>query len=320
MMGLTQIKKFYAGQREDWPLFNENVRQMQKARLREIRVDGFQIRLQHNAQRMRSSCAGVQPQDIASRPCFLCPEQRPSQQKSLLWGAYEILVNPFPVLPFHLTVVSVEHRPQSLKEVLGDFVDLAMILEGHTVFYNGPRSGASAPDHLHFQSVQDCLPVFSDPLFVEENWKVSESFPGITLYIERGLRKYWCFRGTPDSLAFCVRKLWEEGFFQMEEYMPEEAGNEPDWNWMATSSEGILTLLIFPRTAHRPSCFYRGKGRRLISPGALDMAGLLILPREEDFLSLTIEEIREVFEEVSPAAEAWDSPSQGSQYSWKEIL
>ena len=59
-----------------------------------------------------------------------------------------------PVFSPHFTVSHLDHRPQAIAEQIDAFLRLmADFGSGWTVLYNGPRCGASAPDHLHFQAV-----------------------------------------------------------------------------------------------------------------------------------------------------------------------
>ena len=81
----------------------------------------------------------------------------PEEQKGILYrGDYLILCNPMPVFFPHFTVSHLDHRPQIITEQIDTFLQLIADLgPGWAVLYNGPRvtTGASAPDHLHFQII-----------------------------------------------------------------------------------------------------------------------------------------------------------------------
>ena len=74
--------------------------------------------------------------------------------------------------------------------------------------------------------------------------------------------------------------------------MPESE-EEPMMNILAWTSKPsgtkpkYLVSVVIPREKHRPDCYFKtGNEQCLVSPGALDMAGLMITPRETDFKNL----------------------------------
>lgn len=208
--------------------------------------------VQWNPARAVSTLAKVDKATLAKRPCFLCRENRPAVQEALgiLGGRWEVLINPFPILHRHLTIVSAEHTPQRLtRQDFEDMLEISRALPDFVVFYNGARCGASAPDHKHLQAgLASALPPFPTQ--------------------------------TADALWLDIKAL------------PVPAGrDEADFNLLVLNGRGRL----IPRSRHRPAC-YR-EGTCLVSPGALDMAGLVITPREEDFRSLTAPQIAGILAE-----------------------
>jgi hypothetical protein len=82
--------------------------------------------------------------------------------------------------------------------------------------------------------------------------------------------------------------------------------SEPRINLISWRQEGgigredEIVTLIFPRKKHRPDCYFaEGDEKILVSPGALDMGGLIITPREEDFHKITAEHVATILKEVT---------------------
>ena len=236
--------------------------------------------------RVASTTAKVDAASVAIRPCFLCAANRPPEQRGLPFGdGFTLLCNPFPVVARHLTVVHDEHRPQRLDGSLGTLLDLAAALPGSFAVYNGPRCGASAPDHLHLQAGA----LGELPLVAE-----AAGAPGPALET-RGARAL-LFRGDRARLLDEARRALE--------VLGDVARQEPEpWcNVVAWREDGgALVLVLFPRGRHRPEAFHTGA--RTVSPAALDMSGLLVTPFRSDFDALTGEEVAAVYREVSLAEE-----------------
>lgn len=262
---------------------------------------------QWNPARMQSTGAKVDSESIGQRTCFLCEVNRPLEQTEVpVMGQYHLLVNPFPILPQHFTIVHHTHRPQLIKEAYIDMMRMTQQLGNMLLFYNGPRSGASAPDHLHMQAV----PRGIVPL--ERDWNEMYRFRRSRLYpiteneyVEAlrlepladslgvyTLKEYLCpgyviVSKTPDANNHLFQKLYKA-------MKTEEGDDEPRMNilsWMQTSTvdnEVYIISIIIPRTKHRPDMYFsEGSDKLMVSPGALDMAGLIVTPREEDFRKLT---------------------------------
>ena len=293
---MMDVRKFYEEQLAEWPEFRQRVEQLKEVTLREFKINGFTIRAQFNPARAVSSGAKLDKASIASRKCFLCGENRPTVQRGLKMNErFTLLVNPFPILREHFTIACDEHRPQEIKNSLSDMLDFAQQMPDHILFYNGPRCGASAPDHLHFQAVA------KGQLPLEKEWRKAEKrvlseWNGHRLeqLVDYGRRCLHAESERKDALA----SLFNQTYTQ---YMMMEGGNEePRLNLFAMYEEGRWHLFIFPRKTHRPTQYYaEGEAYRMISPGAIDMAGVLVLPRKEDFDALSISELTDVFSQVS---------------------
>ena len=211
------LDKFVRDQLSVWPLAAANFRALKDAQTRELPVGGLTVRIQHNPARIRSSAAKVDKASIEARSCFLCADARPKEQRTLKFEGrkgrkYDILVNPYPIFPGHLTIARDRHVDQSIWKCLTDMADLAHHYTGLTVFYNGPRCGASAPDHMHFQACpRGMLPLENavdrqldthgeDLAFltsVKRSFSITSNLRGASLCCAPVLRNPWpnCFTG-----------------------------------------------------------------------------------------------------------------------------
>jgi hypothetical protein len=292
-------RQLLAEQRVSWPDLAGGMEALEGVRNRDIGCNGFAVRLQYNPGRIRSTTAAVGEKKETGRSCFLCLDQLPQGQKGVLYGKeYLILCNPAPVLASHLTVCHVQHRPQRIAGSLGSFTRLMVDLgEGWTVLYNGPRCGASAPDHLHFQ----VLPAGHMPLEWEMCREGRSGSPGdiggVLIYrLERMGRAVVVIQGDRDE-AVLARALTV--FLQtLGRACP--AGQEPMINIIGFCRDDKLCLLVFPRRKHRPEAFFEeGETRIVVSPGVIDMGGLVITPLEKDFNNLDAPVMEGIFSEVS---------------------
>ncbi len=281
---------------------------------------------QHNPCRIVSTGAKIDAKTIAARPCFLCDKNRPSQQISLpIEGKYQVLVNPFPILQHHLTISARRHKPQTLAGGLGALVSkLAWNMPRYVVFYNGPHSGASAPDHAHLQAgLRGTIPI-------ERDWKKLEPrleklFPlnshDILTFEQRGykhrkfgiyyLKGYACpalvIRGEHSGSAELINMLTAalahsaRHDHDAKTQQSEAEVNVVSWRqYDEVLADSDIVTIVFPRSKHRPECYYtQGVDGYLISPGAVDMAGLIVTPRKEDYDKLTYEKASEILREVS---------------------
>ena len=256
------------------------------------------IKAQHNPARIVSTGAAIDKATISSRPCFLCQANRPEEQITKHADAgFEILVNPYPILPVHFTIPAVTHQPQRIDR---HYAEMHRFLEQHpdlTVFYNGPQCGASAPDHMHFQAGT------SGVLPLQEAWqKLQRELE--TLFSVNDDNEISVIKGWP-SPALLIKSDGIETdktlFKLVYDALPISDGQpEPMMNIVSWMSGGHCLSVIFPRKKHRPDCYYGHECQKmLVSPGALDMAGLIITPRKEDYDAITLEQAVGILREVS---------------------
>lgn len=266
------------------------------AERRNFNIGDMPVSVQFNPGRILSTAAKVDSESISNRPCFLCRANRPTEQMAGdIDPEWSLLVNPFPIFPVHFTIVSKSHEPQSAPPI--DMASFAEKLPETTVFFNGAKAGASAPDHLHCQAVlKSELPLLK---IAERYHSVKESGWMLSSDFQLDL---------PFIFISCVIRPDFEGM-RLLAAIPEVTGidkisglKDPGLvnTFFWTDDSGIMRALIIPRKAHRPSHYFKeGNDRRVISPGAIDMAGIIITPRKEDFTSVSSQEIKEIFNEVA---------------------
>ena len=288
------MNAFFESQLAEWEFARRNFEALRRIETKTFDLDGFSIRVQFNPARIVSSAAKVDAASVVARKCFLCSENQPPEQRGLPWGdGYRVLVNPYPIFARHFTIPAAEHVPQSIADRYGDMLALARCFDREVVFYNGPRCGASAPDHAHFQAVgKGAMPLEAEVgRFATE--KVLEA-SGAAAYATRDyLRGGFVIRSADASAAAaCFGKLYEAL-----EVLPADA--EPMMNVLTWYDSDGWTSCVFPRTKHRPACFYgEGATDLLVSPASVDLAGVMIVPRKDDFVKITAENIRAIFNEV----------------------
>ena len=266
-------------------------------------------RLQFNPARILSSAAKVDAASLAERPCFLCAKNRPKAQLSVSFtDDYEILVNPYPIFPYHLTIPAIQHQPQRIARRLGIMLQLAQQLNEFVVFYNGPKCGASAPDHAHFQAGnQGILPIEQEPFFKKEG----ELPPIVAEYQEATLRKFSQY----SRPFFEIRATKETGiiylFSILYNALEIETGNteeEPMMNILAWYKKDEWIVLLFPRAKHRPSCYDAlGEENIALSPGCVDMGGLFAISQKKDFDKITASDLGSILREICYSPEKMDA-------------
>jgi diadenosine tetraphosphate (Ap4A) HIT family hydrolase len=287
-----------AQQKISWPFLRDAYAAQDSAQIREISANGFSVKLQFNPRRIISSAAAVDPASISRRPCFLCVENLPEAQKGILYRqTYLILCNPAPIFSQHYVVSNRRHIPQSIEKNMDAFLLLAKDFgPGFTVFYNGPRCGASAPDHLHFHAVpSDMMPIEKE-IREDRNKILIRRLNGMSILTLMSLSRPIIIvegkelRSVETALRMAVTA--------MQEALP--APDEPMMNLLCAYDGTQWQVLIIPRRKHRPDAYYReGDERILISPGMVDMGGLIITPVEKDFNAIDAEQIGNIFKEVS---------------------
>ena len=285
-------------QKKNWSALTEGYAALGAVRLREIRGDGWGVNVQFNPRRIVSSGANLDPESLRRRPCFLCPKNLPPEQQAIRYrDDYLILCNPAPIFPAHWTIAHVRHLPQSLSDHLGTFLRLAADFGPRTtVFYNGPRCGASAPDHLHFQAAPAGLLPAEEEILNPRKRIGARRRNGVEISRTAGLgRGILVIEGKEEGsvAAAAGEVIGALG-------RSTTSDGEPLLNILCTRAGEGWRLILFPRLKLRPAVYFlEGEERFLISPGAVDMGGIIITPREEDFLALTPDLVRGIFREVA---------------------
>ena len=300
------VNKLLEEQLTQWSLAGNNYHALAQVRTKTFRVGGGTYNVQFNPARMASSAAKVDARSIQERKCFLCSSNRPPVQEGIPFKAhYQVLINPFPIFPRHFTIPDVEHVDQRIRFRIADMLDLAQTLDRYVVFYNGPRCGASAPDHMHFQAgSKGFLPI-------ETAWKKHqateivrhrqaslsylEDEPRATLIIEASDRH--------DALHLFAT------VYEAMELKPDN--DEPMMNVLAWFEQNRWVVCIFPREKHRPTCYSaEGDDNLLISPAAVDLGGVFITPLEKDFDKITAADLHIILNEVCLSAEKFHNLKQ----------
>ncbi len=298
----SQINRFFNHQLEKWDLARRNFRALKNTMTRELSVDDFSFVVQFNPVRIVSTGAKIDSKSIVGRPCFLCEKNRPSEQRIKVFDSkFDILVNPYPILPVHFTLPAHCHQIQAIKGHYGEIHKILSVYPELMVFYNGPKCGASAPDHAHFQAgTSDVLPLQTQwgrlsrnlteilKLNYDEDISVINDYPVPALLIRSK---------SADSDEVMFDRIYRA--------LPKrEDETEPMMNIISWMEGGRYLSVVFPRKKHRPECYSaEGDEQYLVSPGALDMAGLIITPRKEDYQRITAGKIASILSEVSVSAD-----------------
>ena len=290
--------EFTKSQLASWPLARDNYERLQNVIYRTIDFEEFQIRIQHNPDRIQSAVAKIDEQSLKARACFLCKENIPPEQISFDYNsALDIRVNPYPIFNRHYTVPAKQHIPQLIEGHFQDMLTIAQTYPEYTIFYNGPRSGASAPDHFHFQLVpRHIMPLETDVnscpkeiLWISESWETT--IESINNYLRKNIILH---SGNRKQLTDTFEKIRSV----MRNHIPNDP--EPMMNLFAWYENDEWWVVIFPRRQHRPWQFFaEGEENILFSPGCVDFAGLIISPREKDFNRLDAPLLKELFSQLT---------------------
>lgn len=292
----AQADKLIAEQLTEWPTAADNYNALAGVKVKDLDVDGMHVKVQFNPARIVSSSAKIDAKSLKARKCFLCGENRPEVQRGIEWGPdgkYIVLINPFPIFPRHLTIPDQHHVDQLIETRIEDMMDLATDLDGYTVFYNGPKCGASAPDHMHFQAGN------SDFLTIDENLAganlqtVAEDDGAILAVVDDMPMRVFVIDATDHKAG---ARLFSRLYKAM---TVPEGEKEPMLNLLCYTTPAGARLVVIPRKRHRPS-FYgtEGDGCMLLSPASVDMGGVFITPLEKDFKALDADIIRKIFDEL----------------------
>ena len=299
-----KIHKFVGDQLSRWPLACDNFRALKNVKVREVEIGGLTVKLQFNPARMISSAAKLSKEEIAKRRCFLCTENRPPEQILLKFDGrkgkkYHILVNPYPIFPDHLVIAKSRHVDQSILHRYVDMLDLAKKYSSYTFFYNGPKSGASAPDHHHFQAA----PAGLIPLVEDVNRMIASgelSSPTATIQ-DAGLYHYPKFANGVFVLRAETAKSAAKLFYRLLDCAETPEGEkEPLFNLFSYWKDGEFRSVIVFRSRHRSHHYFSdGPDHLTMSPGCADMGGVFIVPVEAEYEKLTPELLNEMVEEIT---------------------
>ena len=298
---MKELNKFIKDQLSVWQLASSNFRALKTAPSREVDVFGLKCRIQYNPRRVISSTADTSPAAIASRKCFLCADNRPKEQFHLGFEGrkgrnYHIQINPYPIFRGHLVIVRDEHIPQEIWHHFPDMLDFAARYKDYLVFYNGPSSGASAPDHLHFQAI----PKHNLPLEdVVDEFLDHPGEPLATVKVA-SLYKFDGYARGVFALKATTSKSLAKLFYRLLDCTDRGKGEEePMFNLYAYVKNGEYRTIVVMRSAKRSHHFYsEGADHLTISPGAADIAGLFVAPFREDYDKADTALLEELLSEV----------------------
>ena len=274
----NKIAGFFETQLAAWPMAAANFEALGGVKVKELDVNGMPFKVQFNPARMASSGAKVDAASLKARPCFLCEKNRPEVQIGIEWNdRYTILVNPFPIFHRHLTIPDTSHTDQLIAGRIADMMGLAAELNGYTVFYNGPRCGASAPDHMHFQAGNSDFLTIAPAIENAELKTIAADGDATLSLVDTLPVKVFVIDAADHSAG-------ERLFGRLLEAMPVPEGErEPMLNLLCYSTPAGERLVVIPRKRHRPACYGTDNGCMLISPASVDVGGVFITPRPEDF-------------------------------------
>ena len=310
------INKLIAKQLRDWDMAGANYAALAGIATRSLSLGESTVTLQFNPERRRSSAAAIDRRSLARRQCFLCSEHQPVKQKAVLWGErYKIQVNPYPIFSRHLTIADLHHVPQRLADRVSDMLLLAKALPEFVVFYNGPRCGASAPDHMHFQAGAKGEMPLCDEITHATTQLLADGDEGFIGYVDQLGRSLFTIETSTQRAAerFALRLL--------DQLPVTDGAEEPMVNvlcwWDVT--DRLWHLVVFPRRKHRPACYGEGEGKLLLSPASVDMGGLWAVPEQKDFDALTPRMVQALYDELCLTRKELTPVFNGFTHYWENL-
>jgi ATP adenylyltransferase/5',5'''-P-1,P-4-tetraphosphate phosphorylase II len=279
---IHKVEALFQRQARAWPQLAQGLDGLARATTRPLRIDWFDVFVRHIPHRMASTTASVDRESVAKRPCFLCATNLPPEEEGLRFDDdFTIYCNPFPIVDRHLTVAHKDHTPQRIADQFGSMLDIAAHLPGYFVVYNGPECGASAPDHMHFQAG-------SRRLFPIE--KDTAAITGVT--VSNYKRNVLLLRGRDRSALI-------DRMYRAIELLADATGKRPEplVNIATFYEQGEWVIYLFPRGKHRPEVFHTGE--LTVSPASIDLCGIFVVPRVQDFERITADAIAAIFREVT---------------------
>lgn len=297
----TLIKELVKEQLFAWPLARINFEGLKSIQTKSFSFGNFEVKVQFNPARIVSSGAKVDTKTIAERKCFLCAANRPEVQTSVDFGDYEILVNPFPIFPEHFTIPRKEHVDQQILPYFTDMLELAKVMDDYLLFYNGPKCGASAPDHMHFQAgTKHFLPLVND----YKRLKATNTDLLVTtethqlFQLKNYLRTVYCIESIDIESA---KDAFEKLYNHLSLTLSLAEGTEPLMNIVCLYELQKWYIFVIPRKAFRPWQYTAdGDKQLLVSPATVEMSGIFITPIEAHFERITKEDIENIFEQTAP--------------------
>ena len=279
---IEKIEALFQRQMRAWPMLGKGIEGLARAETRPVKIDWYEVFIRHIPHRVASTTAAVDRESIAKRPCFLCAANLPAEEEGLMLGDdFAIYCNPFPIIDRHLTIAHRQHREQRIAGNFGRMLDLARALPGYFVIYNGPECGASAPDHLHFQAgLRNLLPIEAD----------AEQAAGLTL--PNFGRNVFVIRARDRSAL--VNRV-ERAIELLADVTGKRA--EPMLNIAVFHESDEWVTYLFPRGKHRPNVFHTGE--LTVSPAAIDLCGIFVVPLARDFERINGADIAAIFREVT---------------------
>ncbi|MBO4263134.1 MAG: DUF4922 domain-containing protein, partial [Bacteroidales bacterium] len=311
---MNAIDKFVTDQLSVWPLAAANFRSLKHAQTRVETVNGMEVRIQHNPGRIVSSTADTDDAHIAARPCFLCPANRPPEQFHLKFDGrkgrrYNIQLNPYPIFSKHLVIARDEHIPQAIWHHLPDMLDFVQTYRNFLVFYNGPKSGASAPDHLHFQA----CPRHRLPLEAAIDAFLDDPGERLARVQDAYLYHYDHYAHGIYALKSTTSKSLTKLFYRLLECAPHvDEDIEPRFNlYLYYTGREYRAFVIFRSRIRSHHYFSQGPDHLTMSPGAADMAGVFVAPVREDYDKVNAALLEEMLSEVTI------SPEDDEKIRWR---
>jgi hypothetical protein len=291
----SRIEVMFAQQRATWPALRAGEAALELLQRKSLDSDGESIIVQLNPARRGSTQAKTDATSVAARACFLCPQNMPPEERGVTFEELVVLPNPFPVLPLHCTIACRQHVPQRIAGRMASFLQLAEALGPDlVVLYNGPRCGASAPDHFHFQAAAARgIPIFAQTCsFASGRSPTAHSSFGRNILVFNSTDAAEVQVGIERAINV-LRRI-------------ENSTDEPMFNLIARHDAGHYKAILFPRAAHRPACYFAtGPEHLSVSPAVLEMCGVLVTTESDHFERIDAHLARAIYVEVSLAAESF---------------
>jgi hypothetical protein len=280
---VNDVDRLLESQAVAWPALARGLQGLRESQTRIERVFGRDVLVRHIPHRIKSTTAPVDAISVSQRICFLCPMHLDPEEQGIPFNPeFTLYCNPFPILERHLTIVHVNHRHQRIAGQFGVFLQLAEALPDSFMIYNGPECGASAPDHLHFQACsRDVFPIERD--------KLQGFMPRVFILRDREPAS---LAGRLEALVEALRDVTEPVF-------------EPMINVAGWFAGGEWSVLVFPRGKHRPQVFETGE--LTVSPATIDLSGVFVVPKPDDFAKIRGTDIEKIFEEVTLPAPQFEA-------------